>query len=558
MTGPAAAAPLRPWLRPLLGYSALVLLPCSLALVVLGAKFQGLRLELALEHAQVARRVAAGDGLSTDSIRPLSMAFSADLKRHPDLYHAPAHPLMLGFAYKLFRPSDRLTSALGLLLWIVSVFLTFFIARHWFGPGVATLAAALYGCNVVMLKGAVFGLPYPLCAIFLLLAAAWAAPQLQEDETPASPRSRSALRMIAAGLACGLAAMTHYLLFFLAPAVGFYVVSSRRRKGRAALLFALGFLVVALPWMIRNWQGTKSPLFTLYWYEALAGTASYPGDSVWRSMTASTMGPLEFVFLHPIQIARKAMSGLLRFWQESLQVLDPAVAFLFVAALLGGRLPPRWRGGFVAAAVGALFCVVASVVLRPEPELLLAWTPLLCIAAAAQLVGWLTELLERTSIRSLWRNLIVRIFFQRSRKVRAGLRISGCLLVLATAAFPLFHYLWIYRVEPYAYTQDAAVLRASVPDPATVMTDQPAFVAWYGQRRAVWLCSDEGVWDTLIGRGGTIDATYITPAAGNLTAGERGGWWWWIASPRGVYRNLAPVDPMPPRGVLRVRVKERG
>jgi 4-amino-4-deoxy-L-arabinose transferase-like glycosyltransferase len=535
------------------------MIPFALALVVLGAKFQGLRIDLALEHAQVARRVAAGEGLSTDSIRPLSLAFSSDLKRHPDLYHAPLHPLILGFAYSLLHPSDRLTGALGLLFWVVSVFLTFFLARRWFGTGVAVLATAFYGCNVVMIKSALFGLPYPLCAVFVLLGAWLTAPQLQdEDAAPASSKGRSALRMAAAGAACGLAAMSHYLLFFLAPAVGVYLVVSRRRKERALLLFGLGFLVVLLPWMLRNFHWGRNPLFSLYWYEALAGTASYPGDSVWRSMTATTMGPLEFVFLHPIQVARKAMGGLVRFWQESLQVVDPVVAFLFVAALVGARTAPRWRGWFLSVSAGALLCVGSSILLRVEPEILLAWTPLLAIAAAAHLVGWLTEALERTSIRRLWRNPVIQVFFQRSRRVRGGVRFVASLAVLMAVGFPLFHYLWIFRVEPYGMTQDAAVLRQQVPEQGTVMTDQPAFVAWYGQRRAVWLCSDETVWDAIVDRGGAIDATYVTPAVTGLLNAERGGWWWWITSPRGVYRDLAPVDPMPPRGVLRVRGKGRG
>jgi hypothetical protein len=364
--------------------------------------------------------------------------------------------------------------------------------------------------------------------------------------------------MAGTGAACGLAALTHYLLFFPAAAVFIYLAVSRRRKERALLLFALGFLLVLLPWMLRNFHWGRNPLFTLYWYEALAGTASYPGDSVWRSMTAATMGPLEFIFLHPIQVANKAMSGLLRFWQESLQVVDPVVAFLFVAALLGARTAPHWRGWYLSVGAGAALCVVSSVLLRVEPEILLVWTPLLAIAASAHLVGWLTEVLDRTSIRRLWRNPILHTVFRRSRQVRRGVRVLLSLAVFLVVGFPLFHYLWVFRVEPYGMSQDAAALRRQVPEQATVMTDQPAFVAWYGQRRSVWLCSDEAVWDAIMDFGGTIDATYVTPSVAGLLNAERGGWWWWITSPRGVYRDLVPADPMPQGGVLRVRGKGRG
>jgi hypothetical protein len=85
------------------------------------------------------------------------------------------------------------------------------------------------------------------------------------------------------------------------------------------------------------------------------------------------------------------------------------------------------------------------------------------------------------------------------------------------------------------------------------MTDQPALVAWRGNRRAVWLCLEEKEWDVLESRGARIDATYITPAVNALMPSAKAGWWWWIASPRGVYRDLAPADAGRLPGVLRLR-----
>src|SRR6185295_9887658 len=84
------------WAPIALGVSALVLIPLVIALVVLAAKFRGLGTNIAMEHAQIARRVAAGEGLTTASLRPLSLALHPDLQKHPDLYYAPAHPLLMG------------------------------------------------------------------------------------------------------------------------------------------------------------------------------------------------------------------------------------------------------------------------------------------------------------------------------------------------------------------------------------------------------------------------------------------------------------------------------
>ena len=509
---PAEASPAttRPWLWRVLGASALILIPSVLALVLLATKFQGLRLSSTLEQAQIARHVAAGDGLTTDSIRPLSLAFRPELRHHPDLYHAPAHPLVLGFAYSVFRPSDRLTAAVGLCFWIASVLLTFILARRWFDPLVASVASILYCCNVAMLRAALLGMPYPLVALFLLMAAGLAVPKLREEDAPAAETESSGLRLAGVGFFCGLAAMSHYLFFFIAPAVGVPLALSRRRKGRAFLFFALGLLAVAVPWIIRNLRWGRGPFFSLYWYEALAGTDAFPGDTVWRSMTAAATDPVEFMIFHPIQTARKAMSGLVRFWQESLPVVDPIVAFLFVTALIG-RASARWRVVLWSVAASVILAVGASVVLRAEPEILLAWTPLLAIVGAAQLVSLLQDWVDGISMRPHWEKQWIRSVFKSPSRARRAVQGVATALILAAVGFPLFHFIWVYRADPYAISPDAAALKQLVPEQSTVLTDQPAFVAWYAQRRSVWLFMDEKAWDRIESKGGTIDAAYITP-----------------------------------------------
>jgi hypothetical protein len=91
------------------GYIALALAPPLLMLVVLAAKFQCLEAATALDHAQLARHVAAGEGFVTDFIRPLSLVFKADLRHHPDLYNAPAHPLVLALFFQ--RVSEKFSGS---------------------------------------------------------------------------------------------------------------------------------------------------------------------------------------------------------------------------------------------------------------------------------------------------------------------------------------------------------------------------------------------------------------------------------------------------------------
>lgn len=555
-TAGAPSSGLREWTRWVLGLAALALVPAVLALITLAVKVPGLVLGQALETAQIARHVAAGDGLVTDSIRPLSLAVQPALKNHPDLYHAPLHPLLLGCVFRLLHPSDRVDECFGLFIWIVSILLTFWLARRWMGTEVALLATAFYGCNMTMLKGAGFGLSCPLSATLVLLLSAWAAPRAWEEDLSAGPEKGSDLRLVGSALVAALLAMTHYLFFFLAPPVGLAIISSRRRRGRAACLFLIGYFALLLPWMIRNLYWARSPIFSFYWYEALAGTETYPGDSVWRSMAAARSGPWEFGFLHPLQEARKVLSGFIRFWQEGLSVTDPVVTFLAVAGLWGGA-KEAWKGWVRTLAAGAVVVIGASCLFRAEPEILLAWTPLLSIAAAAQVTGWLADRVSSMTLRRAWSTWASSIF-RVPEQLRTSLRLAGAVTALAIVAIPLVHYLFVYRSEGAASSWESEPLARLLPAGTVVMTDQPAVIAWAGKHPAVWLCLQEGEWDQIEAGGGRIDAAYVSPAVASLPSAPRASWWGWIASPRGVYRNLVPVDAAPLPGALRLRSGGKG
>lgn len=542
------------WASRLFLLAVVAAVPAVLSLVTLAAKTPGLVLGPALEAAQVARHVASGDGMVTDSIRPLSLAVRPVLERHPDLYQAPVHPLFLGLVFRLFHASDRVDVCAGLGLWTASIVLTFWLARRRFGTGTAILAAAFYGSNVAMLKGAAFGLWYPLGALGVLAASALAR---SGPEPLAEVAEDGADRLLfGSGLLAGLLFLTHYALLFLAPAIALYQIFSRRRRARAAGLFAVGFLTVALPWMIRNVVWARSPFFSLYGYEALAGTDSFPGDAVWRTMTAARTGPIEFGFLHPLEMARKILTGLVRVIQEGPSITDPVVGALAAAAVLGGA-GGAWRGWLRVLAAGAVLTTVGSCYFRPEPELLLAWTPLLAIAAAVQATRWLEEAVGAIGLRPVWGPWAAKLFRTPDR-LRLALGVAGRLGLAGLVAISLLHYLFVYRAEGRSTDWEAEPLQRLLPADTVVLTDQPSAVAWAGRRRAVWLCLEESDWVQIEAAGRRIDATYVSPSVVSNPTAARAAWWAWIASPRGIYRDLVPVDATPLPGAFRRRPGVKG
>jgi hypothetical protein len=451
-------------------------------------------------------------------------------------------------------------------------------------------------------------------AISVLLAVGIAFPQ--EEALAGNPAAslragRLGWQLGLVGLACALATLTHYLLLTVALVLGMYLLASQQakdegrgtrdegrgtrdegrgtfvvppsgsrdaltgtlrtpspatgRKGRALVWFMVGFLLPLLPWMVRNWWVAGSPVFSLFWYEAVANTRTYPGESVWR-MAVPPLSPGSFIMQHPTEIARKILSSLDQFRGAALDLVDPVLGFLFLAALLSKteNSRERWLRAVVAGSL-ALYAA-GSCLFRAEPGLLLAWEPWIAILGAAYLREWIPQGIGFLSFGGQTLTLPRFRLFRRKPGPRYRLALrrlmipvswthaAAYLAVVGLVAFPLFLFVAVSRPGPNPRLREQIEpLRDLLPSEATVMTDQPALVAWYAHRRAVWLCQREEDWISLERSVGLVDAAYVTPMMAQMAPPERGDWWFWLASPQGTVRGLVPATPGPPLGVLRVR-----
>jgi hypothetical protein len=342
------------------------------------------------------------------------------------------------------------------------------------------------------------------------------------------------------GLVSALAVLTHYLMSALPLALGIYLVVSQEDRKRALLAFLAGFLLPLLPWMGWTFHTVGSPFFSLFGYELLAHTRTYPGEMIWRLGTAPPP-PFAFLFQHPLDLPHKFLVGLNQFYDTTLDLVNPVVGFLFVGALLSGFAPGPALGGLKVAGSSLLLGVGLSCLFRPEPGLLLAWAPLLAVGAAAALTAWTRRGLESGE----WDR------FPRWREWLGGMIHLGVILLVG---FPLFFFLLISRPGPGPQLAQWAVpVAEQVAAGGVVMTDQPFLVAWYADRPAVWLLQQEEDWERLERTMEAVDALYLTAAWQQIPAPERGRWWYWLASPQGAYRDFAPAPRQWPQGVLRVR-----
>lgn len=547
-----------------------LVLPAVLMLVVFAAKYDGLREPMALDHAQLARHVAGGEGLTTNVIRPLSAGFKAQITPHPDLYNAPIHPLLLAAVFKSSEASERVAVGFTAVLWVISIWATFALACHWFGWRAGMLAAFLYSCNVSAITASMGALPHPLYALITIGALFLALPKRRpaanitgteehevirpDDQIPLPQPTAVPWRAAAAGLVCALAMLTHFPLGGLAVVLGWSLIAASANRTRTFLLFLGGFAAGLAPWLIRNALVAGSPLFNLYSYEALSGTGQFPGDTVWRFATPPDH-PALFLVHHPVQAVIKIVSGLNRFRQEIIQVMDLFVVVPFLAAAFDTRFASRWRWPIRIGLFGVILTAIIGSILKPETNMLLAWTPLYCAISAGWFIEWLPGSVRRLGEAVSRRSRPAERGYARSWAewwAQAGANVAIAVLLL----MPMMNYVLVDRPpKDNGALDQMEALRKRTSDNAVVLTDQPELVAWHTDRRAIWLPQREQDLVTMEQTFGAADATLVSKAAAQLPLGQRGDWWYWVTVPTGVYRGLAVVEPSPPNAILRVRTK---
>lgn len=175
----------------------LALLILSLCTLQLFLTYRGLNNETAMDMAQVARQIARGEGFTTKFIRPIDVwDFSkrADKKKETldfdhfqEANHAPIYPYILSVAIKLtgydkfedhrmdenvsnIYAGDRVISAVSTFFFLVAMVLAYTLLTRLFDEAVALTGVAFMGLSELMLQYALSGLPQPFMMCLLLAA----------------------------------------------------------------------------------------------------------------------------------------------------------------------------------------------------------------------------------------------------------------------------------------------------------------------------------------------------------------------------------------------------
>ena len=495
------------------------------------AHFRGISTSQGMDQAQIGRAIASGEGWRTKLARPLAVgqlqAHGKDVatKVWIDTYNAPLPPLIDAIAllpvkahWKMNPRSfvyagDKAIATMSILLFLGSVAVLYFTARRLFDQRLALLACGLVLLCEAMWQYSLSGLPQ-----MLLLLLFNSTVYLLVRAVDAQHRDESPLKWLAAaGAGFGLLALTHALTLWIFLGAVILAAFFFRPRGWSALIMLAVGAVVYLPWPIRtfivcgNFGGVA--VYSIFdgishgewgWMRRLDVDAGTTVLGAFRNkMTANLVSQTAHLIEH---------FGL------------SVVALIFFVSLLHAfkkteTAAIRWM--ILAMWGGAVFGMAMYGISEEQGvaanQLHLIFVPLMtCYGLAYLLVQW--------------NRLSLNIPFARAGFI--------ALLYLLCALPMIFASPWLSPPKPFVrwppYVPPLiSVLNDWMKPDEVIASDMPWAVAWYADRRALWLpdtlsvLNDFSDYKTL---GGPVNGLYLTPISGtenkfrDIVKGEYRDW----------------------------------
>jgi 4-amino-4-deoxy-L-arabinose transferase-like glycosyltransferase len=433
------------------------LIPClAIFAWFFSSEFRGLALPEAMDVAQVGRHISEGEGFTTSFVRPLSLAGVARAERHPDLYNAPLYPLVLAVAFNLFGANDRAVGLVSVLFGLLTALLAYFVGTRLVDQRAGALSAVLVSLSTGFLYASTSGLNITLLAFLITLGFYLIL------------RHSGSLRWsIACGAVWGLTCLAEYTaVALIVPAIVLVVLAQRELRLKHAGAFAVGLVVVLLPWMVRNWLVAGGPLTSLKACSIAAYGTSYPVTSLYRypMEKLDSVAPMTFMMGNLGEVAKKLLLNLGALISYLPRLLGLCVLPLVGVALvldLGSGRANRLKWGLVSGTA-----LMGAVLALTEPS----WDRLYGLFGVAAAIGASALVLGL-----------------RSRGLGRGTVAMAIVGLLALAAFPAAVRAVPGQRRPAPDRASLEYLEQALPADAVVVTDDAPAVAWYSDRIAVWI-----------------------------------------------------------------------
>ncbi|MSU21654.1 MAG: hypothetical protein EXS30_09700 [Pedosphaera sp.] len=465
-------------------------------------EFKNFSTEEAMDSAQLARNIAEGRGYTTQFIRPLSVlllqrgatpGIPVLQKDHPDLANPPAYPVILAGLMKLlpiqysmkspfrtYQP-EMLIALLNQLFFFAAVLMVFRLALRLFDSGVAWVSAIVFAGTDLLWRFSVSGLStmFLLCLVLVMM---WCLVVIEQNSREGTRGTLWFVMMgIAVGVLAGLGALTRYSCGWLIfPVLGFVLWIAGARRWLVGSAVGVTFLLVVSPWLARNFA-LSGTLFGTAGFSVYAETEVFPENRIERYLNGDLDNEIEVAGAGAI--FRKLMSGTADLLKRDLPQLGGTwlAAFFLVSLIVPFRNPAlvRLRVLFVGClAVLSIAQVLGRTHLSSASPEVNSENLLLLVLPVAVILGVGLFFLLLDQIEFSFAPFRVAVVLGFVSVVCAPFALTFLPPRSSPIPWPPYYPPWIQDVGGW-FSRDEML-----------MSDMPWAVAWYGDRKCIWLTLD--------------------------------------------------------------------
>lgn len=474
-----------------------LLLLIGLMFFYLAPGFRGLTHPKGIDQAQIAREIARGNGFQTKMIRPLSLyqakEHSGDvaLVGFHDTYHAPLNPLVNSVILNFFKGDppegdgvgvdgftwdrasnvyflDRVIAGVSIILLLASIGISYLLVSRIFDAKIGGVTALLMLLCELFWRFSQTGLPQMLMLFLFSFGTYFLYKAIEAQNLGRAPMFWVAL---CAGF-FGLLALAHWLAVW--PFVGLLIFSAFyfKPRGAASATMAVVFLVIILPWGIRNASVSGTPFGSGYF--AVLGGMGVGEEDVMRSydprsenifrkgfaskVLVTSIGQLNglYAFLGSIAVAPLFFLSLLHpFKRPEIAAFRWCILAMWLASVLGMSLFGLPEGKMDANQLHVLFIPLMTA--YGLAFLSVLWSRLGIISNVPMVTNG---------------HLVLAVFFS------VVPMILGLIPSIPRS---------LYGKEQGTQSLQISYIRDAVDPAEVVVSDAPWTVGWYGDRSSLWL-----------------------------------------------------------------------
>lgn len=498
-----------------------------MALLHVFVTFRGLSSAEGMNQAQLARQIARSGSYQTLVTQPYAWAqmekagMQPSPAAMPETVQPPLQPLLWSAVFRLMTPwqlydpqaggaiymLDRVIACMGVTGYLLTIFFTHGAARRLFDEQVASIAAiALLVCEPaweLMVSGSPRVLLVPLFALAFRLYTS-AASRVVEERGVFMP-------LALLGGVCALMVLTHWMALWIVLGVIIGVAAFLPRGKAGAFWVALFPVLVLAAWGWWNAQLCGDPLGGI---RALfqAQSSAVAHDTLMRDFTPSV--PL----LQVDDLLRRVGLG----WQDQLAHVCAHLGYVVPALMFFVALMHRFRKPEAAAAcwmlAGVFVCLAIGLGLlglaegeKDDNALYIVLMPAMAVLGSAILVVLWARFEASGEFMARWGAPCV------------ALVITALPMIVNLPVLMKFGLTMGGKIPPHwppFLPERAYILRLLLEKDEFVISDSPAFVAWYADVPCVNLPTQradyEAMQDSAAKRGGKLAGFVMTPVSAKV------------------------------------------